>query len=417
MRISLGLSCSVLTLFWCTASPQAQPSRFIEKPGVLEFSGMMIVKPHSFSTLVQKTGNSAFALMSQIASRMRILSNTLEYHDEVDEYIVAVPKGFDENTYSERLMGTGYYEYVIPNWIVYPVTDPNDPLYPQQWQHVNIASAKAWDIYTGTSNIICAFTDTGVDHLHPDLLTSLVPGYNSASGQAESDGGDTSDINGHGTHVAGCAAAIGNNLIGVVGVGWNFKIMPIRVTNSPGGSASLDDLLEGARWAVDHGAKVISASYSGVEYSTIQTTGAYIRSKGGLYLYAAGNSSTNLSWFDYPDVVVVGATDPNDNRAWFSSYGKAVDVFAPGTDIWSTYIGGGYAALSGTSMATPIANGVFAIVWSFNPKLTSQQVELIVERSCDDLGAKGNDSTYGWGRVNSFKALKSARAGKLPGIP
>jgi len=253
--------------------------------------------------------------------------------------------------------------------------------------------------------------------LHPDLLPSLVPGYNAASGKAEADGGDTSDINGHGTHVAGCAAAIGNNLIGVVGVGWNFKIMPIRVTNSPSGSAYLDDLLEGARWAVDHGAKVISASYSGVESSAIQSTGAYIRSKGGLYLYAAGNSSTNLSWFDHPDVVVVGATDPNDNRAWFSSYGKAVDVFAPGTDIWSTYLGGTYAPLSGTSMATPIANGVFALVWSFNPKLTSQQVELIVERSCDDLGAKGNDNTYGWGRVNSFKALKSARASKVPGSP
>src|SRR5207237_949281 len=156
------------------------------------------------------------------------------------------------------LMGTSAYQYVEPDWICYPQLTPNDPFFGSQWHHATIHSEKAWDVLTGSSSITIAITDTGVDHTHPDLMALLVPGYNAVDNLAETSGGQTNDVNGHGTHVAGDAAAAGNNGIGVSGVGWNFRIMPIRVSNVSGGGSSSSALSAGARWAADHGAKVIS---------------------------------------------------------------------------------------------------------------------------------------------------------------
>ncbi len=269
-------------------------------------------------------------------------------------------------------------------------------------------SAKAWDLTTGSASVICAVTDTGIDLTHPDLAAHRVPGFNAVTDLAEVDGGDVSEINGHGTHVSGCAAAIGNNAVGVAGIGWNLRIMMCRVALDSGGGAYLDDILQAARWAIDHGAKAASSSYSGVDYPAIGTTGTYIKSHGGLYCYAAGNDARDLSGFDYPDTIVVGASWSGEDRAGFSAFGHAVDVFAPGQDILSSCWGGGWCYASGTSMATPVCNGVIGMIWSANPALTPQQVEDILEHSCDDFGAVGNDDVYGWGRVNTFKAVKGA---------
>jgi Subtilase family/PA14 domain/Bacterial Ig domain len=250
---------------------------------------------------------------------------------------------------------------------------------------------------------------------HPDLAAHRVPGYNAPQNLAETAGGSITDINGHGTHVAGCAGAIGNNALGVSGVSMNARLMAIRVTNSSNGSASSSEILEGARWAADNGAKVVSSSYSGVTSSSIQTTGAYIRGKGALYLYAAGNDNANLSGFDYADVIVVGASDSGDNKAGFSAYGRGVDVFAPGVSILSTVVGGGYQSWSGTSMATPVANGVLAMIWSANPSLTTYQAENLLFYASDDLGTAGNDDYYGFGRVNVGRAVQWA-IGPAPAV-
>lgn len=381
---------------------------FVARPGVLEFSGRMIVRPAQGAALDAKR---------DAAARARFAQNTVRYYPEVDEYIVTVPAGMDENTYSAQLMKTGDYQYAHPDWTCYPDATPNDPQFPSQWHHPRIHAPEAWDLTTGFEELICAFVDTGIDLTHPDLAPNRVSGYNSASHLAELAGGDVSDINGHGTHVAGDGAAIGNNGIGVSGVAWNLRIMMIRTTNAANGGASISDILEGARWAADHNAKVVSASYSGVEAATIGTTGTYIKGRGALFCYAAGNSAANHSGFDYPDVIVVGASDENDNRAGFSSYGRAVDIFSPGTNILSTTNGGGYGFASGTSMATPVTNGALGLIWSVNPLFTPQQVENFLEQGADDLGAEGDDDVFGWGRTNVFRSVQLAIASLGPAAP
>ncbi|HRJ49433.1 MAG TPA: PA14 domain-containing protein, partial [Phycisphaerales bacterium] len=192
------------------------------------------------------------------------------------------------------------------------------------------------------------------------------------------------------------------------GIGWNFKIMMIRVEEPGWGYAYLDDLLQGARWAADNGAKTVSTSYSGVDYAGVGTTGTYCKNRGTLHLYAAGNDGRDLSWFDYPNTIVVGASHSGEDRAGWSAYGKAVDVFAPGESILSSCIGGGWCYASGTSMATPVANGVCAMIWAARPSLTAQQVENILFATCKDWGAPGNDDVYGWGRVDTYDAVKAA---------
>ena len=130
-----------------------------------------------------------------------------------------------------------------------------------------------------------------------------------------------------------------------------------------------------------------------------------MRSKGGLLFYAAGNDGRDLSWFDWPDVIIVGATDEADARADFSAYGVAVDVFAPGTDMLSTYPPGGLGIGSGTSAAAPIATGIAGLIWDRYPALSPGQVEHMLTRACVDLGDVGDDAFYGWGRVDAFDAV------------
>jgi subtilisin family serine protease len=243
------------------------------------------------------------------------------------------------------------------------------------------------------------------------LAASLVPGYNSASNLSEQNGGSTEDINGHGTHTAGTMAAIGNNSLGVVGCSWRCKIMPIRVTNNSGGSASFADLLEGAQWAVDHGARSINCSYSGVTNGSVQTTGAYIKAHGGEYCWAAGNDGSQLpSNTDWPDVTIVGASTQTDARASFSNFGIPIDVFAPGVSILSTYPTSSYAYSDGTSMAAPHATGSYGLLFSINQSFTPNQLETFLYTTCFDMGGGGNDNTYGWGRINLGAAAQMANS-------
>ena len=149
--------------------------------------------------------------------------------------------------------------------------------------------------------MIVAVTDTGII-THQDL-GNRVSGYNAASGVAEANGGVMTDINGHGTHVAGCAAASGNNSVGVVGMGWNLRVMPVRVSEASTGSASMSVITAGARWAADNGAKTVSASYSGIGSATIETTGEYLHSIDASLLWAANNNAENHAGFDFANVL------------------------------------------------------------------------------------------------------------------
>lgn len=379
-------------------SPDASLQLFVNRPGQTELSGRLIARP----------------LEAELTAASELVgSQALRFYPEVRELIVQVPEGAQDRDYAQQLLASGFFEYVVPDWKVYPLNLPNDPLYASQWHHSMIQSAAAWDWLTDASAVISAWTDTGVDLNHPDLAAHLISGYNAVEDLAQSAGGTIQDINGHGTMVAGTIGAIGNNSLGVAGVCWNVQLMPVRVSNDPGGGAYLSDLEQGARWAVDNGAKTISASYTGVQNLSISTTGTYIRSQGGLYFYAADNYGQNHSGFDWADVVVVGATDWTDTKTSWSSYGIAVDCTAPGQDILTTLLGGGYGYVSGTSFSTPMTNAVAAMIWAVNPYLDSLTVEARLYDGCDDRGAPGDDDIYGRGRVNLYKAVLEAVTGSM----
>lgn len=388
-------------------------SDFIPVPGERELSGYLIARPADLNDLANRGVSPAQAYRSIERARAAVKQYAVRYYAETDEYILRVPNGSTEAAIAGRLLKAGAFDYIEPDWTVYPLATPNDAQLGSQWHHPKIQSFAGWDLFTGANTpIIVAITDTGIRKTHQDLAGHLVSGANSATGTAipETSGGLVDDINGHGTHCAGIAAARGNNSVGVSGMGWNLQIMPIRVSNSSGGGSSSAALAAGARWAADNGARVVSTSYSGVSSSTHQTTGAYLRTKNTLYCFAAGNSNTNLSTFDHPDVTVVGATDSNDAKASFSSYGLATDVYAPGVNIFATLRTSdtAYGNMSGTSMATPMAAGTATMIAASNPSITSHQVEAALYQGCDDLGPAGNDTQWGWGRINLNKALRYA---------
>lgn len=398
------------------AHAQAVPHAFEAIPGEREFSGILIARPLQADRAAER-GLDAVAHARAVAQAQRDLRALgIERHfPEVDEFLVRVPAGQSENQVIARLMATGNFEYVEPDWIVYPIGCPNDSLFTQQWHHAanRMASCAAWDLETGSPDIVIAICDTGILTTHQDLLLHRREGFNVPSQTWESAGGQIADINGHGTNCSGSAAGNGNNAIGVAGAGWNLGHRTMRVTDSADGSASISNLTLAARKAADVGDKVASVSYSGVNSSTVFTTGDYVRSKGALLVWAAGNSNVNMSGNREDSVIVVGASDQNDAKASFSNYGTLVDLFAPGVSIVTTSRASttSYASVSGTSFACPITAGLCGLIWSRNPTLTPAQVESILRASCVDLGAAGVDSTFGYGRINASAAIASTPPG------
>ena len=372
----------------------ARAVRFTAIPGDREFSGELIARAKKSSAL------RAMSRVTPLAKKTSAFA---------DETVIRVPAGMTEGELAGALLATGEYEFIEPNWVLFPLaTVPNDPQFGSSWQHSRLQSTLAWDITTGSPDVIIAVCDSGVDSDHPDLAGVLVSGYNSVNNLSEADGGSTEDLNGHGTFVSGCAAAIGNNNTGVTGVGWDFRVMPIRVSNLSSGNANAFDILEGARWAAANGAKVINASYSGATSGANNTAARDIKALGGILLWASGNDGANVTNGNLPDLTIVGSTSSNDNRSGFSNYGTALDIVAPGASVRSTRIGGSYGNGSGTSYASPVAAGVAGMIFAANPALGPEDVQEILYTSADDRGAAGYDIFYGHGRVNTFSAVSMA---------
>jgi thermitase len=277
---------------------------------------------------------------------------------------------------------------------------PNDPFFndPNAWGLQKISAPDAWAINTGSSSIIIAILDTGVDGSHPDLIANMVPGRNIVGNND-----DTHDVQGHGTMVAGTAAAATNNAIGVAGVAWNCRIMPVVIADSSG-YATVSDVAAGLTWAADHGARVANISFNATGYSTVSSAAKYFQSKGGVVAVAAGNGGSAVQIPDDPYILTIGATDASDSLYSWSNSGTDLDLVAPG-HVVTTAPGGVYAGADGTSFATPIVAGAAALLLSSNPSLTATQVQNVLKQSADDLGAAGWDSTYGSGRLNLARAL------------
>jgi len=297
------------------------------------------------------------------------------------------------------------FDAVEPNYIAEGSYIPSDDRYPSQWHLPKISAPQGWDISTGSNLVPIAIIDSGVDPNHPDLSVKLVPGYNYLENNT-----DTRDVLGHGTKVAGTAAAVSDNLTGVAGVAWQNPLMPLVVLNSSNW-ASYYNIARAITYAADNGVQVMNISIGGSSSSTtLQNAVNYAWNKGAVIFACAHNYATDTPYYPAAcdHVVAVAATTSNDTRASFSNYGDWVGISAPGSSILTTTQGGGYAAVSGTSFASPLAAGLAALILSANPSLSNAQVVEIIEQGADDLGAPGFDPYFGWGRINVHASLLAA---------
>lgn len=327
--------------------------------------------------------------------------------DEISEigvHVLDLPYQANEQAFVHAFQARPEVEFAELDRILLPdEVTPNDPWYIDQWHLKKIGAPAAWSSTTGGSDIIVAILDGGVDGTHPDLASNMVAGWNTYNNTS-----DTSDPAGHGTKVAGSAVAASNNSVGVAGVAWGCKIMPVRIADATG-ATTFSAMAAGLNWAANHSARVANISYSPItDSSTVTSAAKYFQSKGGVVTSSAGNTGSFVSTSDSPYILTVSATDANDVLSSSSSTGNNVDLAAPGISIRTTARGGTYAAVSGTSFSAPIVAGVAALVMTANPSLTGIEVQDILKRSADDLGASGWDASYGWGRVNAARAVAMA---------
>lgn len=404
-------------------------------------------------------------------------------------YIVEVTQGSDTPRMAQRFRGLGLDVQAASVDVIGGIAGfiPNDPMFPHQYglhntgqaictNRVNcfpgstncfvgqadadIAAPKAWEIHTGlTGDVVLAVVDSGV-YPHVEFGNRLLSGVNTNEPRVCVGGANpgavcasdvdcpqgacsftfnTTDPVGHGTHVAGIAAAAGNNGEGGAGVSWGATILPVRVVDSQGRGTALQ-AANGLIWAADHGADIVNMS---LQYAAHQVNNPpadlaffeaavnYAHAQGILVVVAAGNFKTCanslifctgdnfcqsgeqcIQQVVYParfdNAFAVSATTNTDELASFSNFGVQIDLSAPGEYIWSTDTAGCYRQLSGTSMAAPFVSGTAALLKSYNGDLTHVDLRALLESSADDLGDPGWDPFYGHGRLNAYQALLAA---------
>lgn len=285
---------------------------------------------------------------------------------------------------------------------------PNDQYWSQQWGTVKTATSTAWETTTGSSSVVIAELDTGVDFAHPDLQGAFVAGYDFVNRDT-----NPADDNGHGTNVAGVLAARANNSIGIAGQCWKCSIMPVKVL-SASGSGSYSDVASGLTWAADHGARIVNMSLGGASSSsTLANAVSYAANKGVLIVAAAGNAGTSSLNYPaaYEPTIAVAGSDAKDARYSWSSYGSWVEVAAPGCD-YTTKLGGGYGSVCGTSFASPMTAGIAGLLASANPGASSATLRNALLSTADPVG-----SWVSSGRVNAARALTAVGGSTPPPSP
>jgi subtilisin family serine protease len=330
-----------------------------------------------------------------------------------------------------------------PNYEYRPAAPPNDEYFDVQWglhntgtygtADADIDAPQAWDLQTGSAEVVVAVIDTGVDYTHPDLKENMWVNPREVAGNGidddnngyiddvhgvdtYNDDGDPMDSHGHGTHVAGIVGASGNNSIGVSGVSWDVSVMALRVADDQGTMWD-STVIEAIEYARVHGAKVVNCSWGG-EVTDTSMYDAMDETPQILYVCAAGNEGSNLDGpydfypaeFDLPNVLTVGWSDQYDQRSESSNYGaESVDVFAPGQSIastvpWTGFPGSSYNYMSGTSMAAPHVAGIAALMLADDPSMTVTSLKDAIMASADAKPALAGYCVTG-ARVNAYKAL------------
>jgi subtilisin family serine protease len=383
---------------------------------------------------------------------------TSRFNDRVEDRIENAPgwesiddqDDVDPNLAVAQYLAQPEVEYAEPNYAIeldafesaLPPIHPSDPRFEDQWalansgqrggkQGADISAMHAWMTTTGSDKVVVAVLDSGVDYTHEDLApnmwkrpASIAPYQDDQLGTIEDEdgynaidnAGDPMDENGHGTHCAGIIGAEGGNNVGITGVNWKVRIMPLKFMNA-GGFGTTKDAIEAINYVIDRkkagvNVRIISASWGGTQRSrALQEVIQKAYENDILFVAAAGNSSVNNDRSphypsSYPNVLSVAALDRHDQLAKFSNWGvKSVAVAAPGVDILSTWLGNSYEEKSGTSMATPVVSGIAALIVAENPRISVDQLKKRLLASTDPIVAlKGKTATGG--RVNAAKALQ-----------
>lgn len=306
----------------------------------------------------------------------------------------------------EKLSANPYVLYAEPDYEEELHLISNDPLYGQLWGTQRIEAPLAWEYTTGSPEITVGVIDSGIDYNHPDIRRNMwiSPGGNLQNGWNFADNNRYStDINGHGTHVAGTIGAVGNNYIGITGICWDIRVASLRFgLNTSSAIAAIDfaDYLE---------FPILNASWGGHYYS--RSLKYAIEQYNGLFIASAGNYGTDNdiypvypASYDSDNIISVAATDRNDILAGFSNYGaRSVDIAAPGTGILSLGLYGSYSPRSGTSMSAPHVAGAAALLKSYLPDLTALEMKnIILESAVFRPGLAGRVLTGGLLDVNAM---------------
>jgi subtilisin family serine protease len=364
-------------------------------------------------------------------------------------YIINLDRKIDLSAALRKLTALDEVEMAEPDYLATTTGVPNDPYYTQQWALNNTGQAvqyetnnsigtpgvdlnmqAVWDFQTGSEDVVVCILDTGVDTDHPEFTGRIVPGYD-----FQFDDNDPNPIPGensgaHGTACAGIVGASGNNGIGVAGIAWQTKIMPVKVLYDNSGLWSI--IASGITWAADNGANIISMSIGGTSYSsTLEDAVNYAFNSGCTLFASSGNSNNDIGISpSYPgafdNTICIGALSPCEERKnpnscdgeywWGSNYGSAMDFLAPGTRNYTTDITGSdgydggdyYPFFNGTSSACPHAAGIAALMLAENPSLTNVEIRSKMQISCVDMGVAGKDDDTGYGRIDAFQALLNA---------
>lgn len=340
--------------------------------------------------------------------------------------VLAVDPDVEVTQLAASLMKRDDVEYAEPDVVDHAAVIPSDPRFVEQWGLTAIGMPAAWDLQTGATTVLIGIIDSGISMAaaggldHPDLndATRYILGTDFV------DGGTPRDLNGHGTHVAGIAAAQSNNAVGVTGVNWGSHVYICRTLDAGGngsGADFADAVEEIVDFAVGHGVKaVINYSGGGGASMAKQDACQYAHDHGMILCAATGNDNGGpVIWpaaysTMFAGVIAVGSVDSGDVVSDFSNVGPEVTVVAPGRDILSTmptYAVGipgdlNYDELTGTSMATPMVTGLVALMWSRHPGFTNQRIRNCLTGSARKLGAGTFDNAWGNGRVDAVAALR-----------
>jgi thermitase len=349
--------------------------------------------------LVQFRPGAAASDVALVHSHNR--GQVLQVLDRIGVQVVRVPNG-DELRAVAGYWANPNVAFAEVDGIVRALSfTPNDPKLPDQWGLARVEATPAWGVTRGISTTRIAILDTGIDAKHRDIRPKVVAARNFTTSST------VSDRNGHGTHVAGIAAAVTNNARGVAGLGSKSVLMNGKVLGDDG-SGNWSWVANGIIWAADNGAQVINLSLGGTRHSaTIENAVNYAWGRGAVLVAAAGNSNTSGLTYPaaYANVIAVGATARNDARASFSNFGTWVDVAAPGVNILSTFPRlwwiDRYRWMSGTSMSAPFVAGLAGLVWTTGWGTGNTAVRDRIQATVDPIVT---DQPIG-GRINAARAV------------